>query len=127
MSFLAIRKNIYSFFKQTFKLVETGSPPIPGVSNHITFTLHHESHVHKGTFFFFLFRAVPTAHGSSQVRSLTRARLPAYATATATPDPSRSHICNLHHSSEQCRILNPLSRARDQTCILMDISQVPYC
>ena len=38
-------------------------------------------------------------------------QLPAYATAIATPDPS--HICNLHHSSRQCQILNPLSEARD--------------
>ena len=37
--------------------------------------------------------------------------LPAYATATATPDPR--NICDLHHSSWQCRILNPLSKARD--------------
>ena len=44
--------------------------------------------------------------------------LPAYATATATQDPS--HICDLHHSSWQCWILNSLSEARDQTCILMD-------
>ena len=35
----------------------------------------------------------------------------AYATATAMPDLSR--ICYLHHSSWQCRILNPLSDARD--------------
>ena len=32
-------------------------------------------------------------------------------TATATPDPT--HICDLHHSSRQCRILNPLSEARN--------------
>ena len=36
-------------------------------------------------------------------------------------DPS--HICNLHHSSWQCWILNLLSKARDQTQILMDTSQ----
>ena len=30
----------------------------------------------------------------------------AYTTATATPD--LSHICNLHHSSRRCQILNPL-------------------
>ena len=33
-----------------------------------------------------------------------------YTTATATQDPSC--ICELHHSSWQCRILNPLSEAR---------------
>ena len=31
-------------------------------------------------------------------------QLPAYATATATWDPS--HVCDLHHSSCQCQILN---------------------
>ena len=35
---------------------------------------------------------------------------PAYATATETPDLSR--IYDLHHSSRQCWILNPLRRAR---------------
>ena len=33
--------------------------------------------------------------------------------ATATQDPS--HICDSHHGSRQCRILNPLSEARDQS------------
>ena len=37
--------------------------------------------------------------------------LPASATATATPDPS--YVFDLHHSSWQCQILNPLSQARD--------------
>ena len=37
--------------------------------------------------------------------------LPVYTTATAMQDPS--HVCNLHHSSRQCGILNPLSEARD--------------
>ena len=48
--------------------------------------------------------------------------LPAYATATATRDPSC--ICDLHHSSQQHRIHNPLNRARDWTCILMDTSRI---
>ena len=33
-----------------------------------------------------------------------------YTTATATQDPRC--VCNLHHSSRQCQILNPLSKAR---------------
>ena len=37
-------------------------------------------------------------------------QLLAYATATATSDTSR--FCDLHCSSAQCRILNPLSKAR---------------
>ena len=35
----------------------------------------------------------------------------AYATAAAMRDPS--NIFNLHHSSQKCQILNPLSKARD--------------
>ena len=34
-------------------------------------------------------------------------QLPAYTTATAMPDPS--HVCDLHHSSQQHGIPNPLS------------------
>ena len=44
--------------------------------------------------------------------------LPADTTATAMP--AMSCICNLHHSSQQCRIRNWLSEARDGTCILTD-------
>ena len=47
---------------------------------------------------------------------------PAYARATATPDPS--HVCDLHCNFRQCWILNPLSKARDRTQILIDTSQV---
>ena len=44
-------------------------------------------------------------------------QLPAYARATATQD--LSHIHNLHHSSQQRWIHNPLSEARGQTHNLM--------
>ena len=51
------------------------------------------------------------AYGGSQAKG----RIGAVATGlhhnTATPDPSR--VCDLHHSSGQCQILNPLSEARD--------------
>ena len=49
-------------------------------------------------------------------------QLPADATASATPDPSC--ICDLHRSAWQRQILNPLSEAREQTCVLMDTSGV---
>ena len=44
-------------------------------------------------------------------------QLPAYTTATATQD--LSHVCDLHYSSEQHQILNPLSKARDQTLVVI--------
>ena len=40
--------------------------------------------------------------------------------------PDSSHICDLHHSSWQCQILNPLREARGQTCILIDASQIHF-
>ena len=52
----------------------------------------------------------------------SKLHLLAYTTATATPDPSR--VCDLHHSSWQCQIPNPLSEARDGTNILMDTIRV---
>ena len=51
-------------------------------------------------------------------------QLPAYTTATAMPDPSR--VWDLYRSSWQCWILNSLNKAKDQTCIFMDNSQVCY-
>ena len=51
-------------------------------------------------------------------------QLMAYATVTATWDPS--HVCDLHHSSQQCQILNPLSEAKGRTCILVDTSWLRY-
>ena len=53
-------------------------------------------------------------------------QLPAYATATATATPDLSHICDLHPSSRQRRILNPLSEAGDGTCVLMDTGQTHF-
>ena len=53
-------------------------------------------------------------------------QLPAYATATATQD--LSHICNLHHSSQQHKIPSPLTEARDQNCNPTVPSQIHfYC
>ena len=72
--------------------------------------------------FFFVFLGLHLGHmdGRSQARGWIRA----VATATATPDPSR--ICDLHRSSQQHCILNPLSKARNPICILMDASQICF-
>ena len=42
-------------------------------------------------------------------------QLLAYTTATATATRDLSHICNLHHSSQQHQILNPPREAGDRT------------
>ena len=68
-----------------------------------------------GTFFFFLFMAVPMAYGSSQARG--------WIGAAAVGQPHNHSKAK----SEPCLqptwlhwILNPLSEARDQTHVLMD-------
>ena len=78
-------------------------------------------------YFIFLFRAAPAAYGpgwgwiGAVASSLY---LSVYTTATAMPDTS--HIWDLHHSSQQCRIPNPLTEARDWTHILKYASWVHY-
>ena len=62
-------------------------------------------------FFFGPFRAAHMAYGSSQARVKLELQLLAYTTATAVPDLSR--VCDLYHSSQQCPILKPLSKAGD--------------
>ena len=76
------------------------------------------------TFFFFFglfafYRAAPVAYGDSQARDLI-------GTVAAGLHHSHSNVCNLHHSSRQCWILNPLSGARDRTRVLMVVSRVHY-
>ena len=56
----------------------------------------------------------------SRLRVKLELQLPVYTTATAMQD--LSCVFDLYHSSQQHWILNPLSEARDWTCVLMDIS-----
>ena len=41
--------------------------------------------------------------------------------------PDLSHICKLHHNLLQHWILNQLSEAKNQTCVLMDASHIHFC
>ena len=79
-----------------------------------------QAHFFVLSFCLFYFRATPVAYGGSQTRGQIRDAATAYTTATAMPDPS------LHHSSRQWQILNPLSKARDGICILMDPRQIRF-
>ena len=63
-------------------------------------------------------------YGGSQARGSIIAVAVAYSTDTATWD--LSHVCNPHHSSRQHRVLNPLNKARDQICVLVNTSQIRF-
>ena len=69
------------------------------------------------SFFFFFFFVLLGLHlWHMEVPRLgvkSELQLPVYTTATAMPGPS--FICDLHHSPQQCQILNPLNEAWDET------------
>ena len=67
---------------------------------------------------FFLFKATPESYGNSKARGWIRAIAEVCAIAKAMLD--LSHICNLCCSLWQRWILNPMSEAKDQTCILTE-------
>ena len=93
-----------------------------GACNYLYRQIHVKMNLLQYHFFFFcLFRATPRAYGSSQARG----SIGAAAAGLCTTVPN--HIYDLHCSSPQCRILNLLSEARDQTHILMDTSQIRFC
>jgi len=78
----------------------------------------------KLTFFFF-FLGLHLQHMEvPRLGVKSELQFPDYATDTAILDPSC--FGELYHSSQQCRILNSLSRDRDWTCFLIDTSWVLY-
>ena len=69
-----------------------------------------ESLFFSSSFFFLVFLGPHPWHMEvPRLGVKSELQLVAYATAIAMPDPS--HICNLHHSSWQRRLLNPPSKA----------------
>ena len=75
-------------------------------------------------FWFLIFRATPWHMEVPRLGVELELQLPAYATATSMRDPS--HVCNIHHSSWQHWIPDPLSEARDRTHILRDTSRINF-
>ena len=62
-----------------------------------------------------------------RLRVQVELQLPADATATDTAVWDPSPVCDLHHSSRQPQILNPLSEAKDGTRSCMVASWICFC
>ena len=76
------------------------------------------------SFFLVFFRAEPEVYGGSQARGPIRV---VAAGIHHSYSNVRSEPClDLHHSSRKRQILNSVSEARDQTCVLMDTSQIHF-
>ena len=75
--------------------------------------------------YFFCFLGLLLQHVEvSRLGVQSELQLSAYTTAIAVWDLSR--VCNLHYSSRQCQIFNPLSEARDGTRNLMVPSRIRF-
>ena len=74
-------------------------------------------------FLCFLFTATPWQTEALKLVVKTEPAAASLPIGTAMPD-SR-HICNINHSSQQRRILNPLNEDRDQTPILTETTLGP--
>ena len=76
-------------------------------------------------FYFLLFKGPHLWHmDAPRLGVQSEPQLLAYTRATAMPD--QSCICHLHHSSQQCWILNALSKAKDRTHNLMVPSWIRF-
>jgi len=77
-------------------------------------------------FVFCLFRATPMAYGNSQARSNSQSY-----SLWPTPQPQQLRIqdssVTYTTAHSNARILYPLNKARDWTCILVDASQIHFC
>ena len=85
------------------------------------FTQLHELGLETGLLIYFSW-AAPVAYGRSQARDRIRTTAAGLCHSRSKRDLCCS--CDLHYSSWQHWILNPLSKARDRIHILMNTSQV---
>ena len=71
-----------------------------------------------------LFRAAPAAYGGSQARGLIGAVATGLLQSHSNAGSELSRVCDLHHSLQQRRVLNPRREAKDQTRNLMVPSRI---
>ena len=99
-------------------------PYAVGVGNiHTQQKEKHSGQVTKDIFFLFL-GLHPQHMEAPRLGVKSELQLVAYTTATAMPDPKPCQQPTPQLTAAP--ILNPLCQARDQTCIVMDTSQIHY-
>ena len=75
-------------------------------------------------FFGFLGHTTQGIYGGSQARD--RIRATAAGRHHSHSNTGSKARLRPNHRSWQCRILNPPSKARDPTCVLVDTTQIPF-
>ena len=89
---------------------------------HCYLSVYPEKRFQVGPFRFHFFSSQPHPQHMEVLRLGVESELYLLAHTTA----ELSLICKLYHSSWQRQILNPLSKAKDRTCVLMDASQICF-
>ena len=110
----AEEEGIYSMPSHFLKEGSQGPPSYICIITQNRLSIYYGIAQSKTFFFFFFFDFFGLHLWHMEVPSLRvelELQLLVYATDTATLDPS--HICDQHHSSGQCQILNLLSKARN--------------
>ena len=80
----------------------------------------------RAHFFIFAFLGPHLRHMEvPRLRVELQLQLLAYTTATATWD--LSCVYDIHHTSGQCWIPDPWSKARDRSCVFTDTSWICFC
>ena len=121
----ALQFSNYSSFTSLVKFIPRCLIVVDVILNRITFLLSLSLFFILFYFIFSFLGPHPWHMEVPRLRVKSELQLPAYPTATATPDPRQTP--DLCRRWRQRWILNPLSEARDPTCILMEASQIPFC
>ena len=79
----------------------------------------------RSYFIFLLLRATSASYGSSQVRGRIRAAAAGLHHSHSNVE-SEPHLQPATKAHGNARSFNPLSKARDQTCVLMDTSLIHF-
>ena len=124
-----LRDVIFAFLTSKIDKRGRSSPPSRHQATHVPYRIEQRTLCVPFFLFFFLsfcyFMPSPMAYGGSQARGLIRATAAGLHQSHIKAGSER--VCDLHRSSQQCQILNPQSKARDQTCNLMVPSQIRFC
>ena len=123
--FFGCTQGMWKFLGQWLNLCHNSDPSHCNDSNSLICYATRELPFNISSFFFPLFLRPHLQHMEiPRLGVELELQRPAYTTATVMPD--MSHVWHLNCNSRQHQILNLMSEAKGQTCILINTNQVCY-